>query len=357
MMKNSKNGSYGYYCDPELEELIRKKDAELKEQARKNAKHLAAKNLPASSRDRLPPYIGDLNAGYGALSAFVNQRILPATHPVEGKLEIDKAKEKDKEFDLEIQKKEEKNRNAEYELAGFDPATLIKRILLALLSTALITLGEIAFNAKAFEITGHNLLFSLLLAVAISVSVYLFAHFVPIQYKRTDSDIKKKVILWGSLALITGVFIAMAVFRSQVLARNHINVNPFFFVIINVFLFVVSALVSYYLMPGWDEISRNARQFRIYNGIRKGNQEIIRLKKSRGEHKDAAIERAKFHIRVPHYAENLLERIRKLYREAVELFKQVNLINRSDSGVPDCFYEEPPELDVNYYDFSSANSK
>ncbi|MCI0618220.1 hypothetical protein L0244_35025, partial [bacterium] len=94
---------------PEIENIILKKDIELKELARKNARHFAKRNLPAPSGDFLLPYIGEIKTGHEQLVARVNQMLQPQTHFPEASMDNDLFKEKDMHIDSEIKAKEDQN--------------------------------------------------------------------------------------------------------------------------------------------------------------------------------------------------------------------------------------------------------
>ena len=68
-MKNAIQPVITNYHNNELEKLISKKDSDLKALARKQGKNFADRKLPASSGDRLQPYIGEIKSGYEELCA------------------------------------------------------------------------------------------------------------------------------------------------------------------------------------------------------------------------------------------------------------------------------------------------
>jgi hypothetical protein len=74
-IKFNSKGRYGFH-DPELEEIIRKKDAELKELARKNGKYFGAKNLPAQGDD-YNSYTGDIRGYFTHIDPSVSLQIDP----------------------------------------------------------------------------------------------------------------------------------------------------------------------------------------------------------------------------------------------------------------------------------------
>lgn len=329
----------GRVYDPKLEEIIQNKDTELKELARKNAKHFAKQNLPAPTGDTLPPYTGEIKTGYEKLASEVLHHLQPEANMPEAKMEADHFREKDKNLEAEIKEREGKNRTDEYELGNHHHGNIFKRILLAVSITFIISIGEIIYNTKSFQISGDNMLFALLISTSVSIGVLTFSHMVPLLYKGAKNGFQKRAIVIGSLLLVTILFSVLAIFRSTYLANHDVHINPIYFVIVNLFFFVVSSLISYFTMPTWDEIKENVKHLKVINEINKRKKEIEQLKKEREEIKITVLERTKERLRIVHYANYANERICKMYFETLEVFKTTNLTFRTDRSVPECFSE------------------
>jgi hypothetical protein len=334
------------YYNPMLENIINKRDNELKELARKNARHFAKRNLPASEGDSLLPYIGEIRTGYEQLSARINQILQPQTHFPEASMDNDLFKEKDKHLDAEIRAKEDQSHHDQYELGNYNPGSIPLRLWIAGIATAIIFVGEIIFNAKSFQITGENLLFALIISFSISLGIAVFSHIVAFMYKGARTRVERGLIIGGSLLLVSAVFTVLAVFRSNYLASHDVNVSPGYFVLFNLFFFIVSGLLSFFLLPTWQEIKENLRHVRLHYAMKKRNRELEKLKAEKIAIKDLHTTNNKQRIRLMHHANYSVERIRKMYFECVEVFKGTNLIFRTDKQTPDCFTENVPEPDV-----------
>src|ERR1035437_5196722 len=148
----------GSIYNPDLEEMIQKKNTELKDLAKKNSKHFAKQNLPAKEDESLAPYIEDLKAGYEHLASQAVQFLQPSAHFPEEKMNGDYYRETDKGLHDEIKCLEDLNRHAEYELGDYNPGSILLRIWLTIIATGIINIGEIIFNTKAFQVTGENML-------------------------------------------------------------------------------------------------------------------------------------------------------------------------------------------------------
>lgn len=347
----------GNIYDPALEDLLQKRDAELKVTAEKNSKNFAQRNLPALVGDNLLNYTGEIKAGYEKLATEVFHYLQPEAHFPEAKVDADYFKEKVKNLDTEINEKEAQNQRDENSLKDFAPNSIPTRVLWAFLITFLITIGEIVFNTKAFQVTGENMLFALILSIGVSISVFVLTHITPMLYKAAKTKLQRLTVIVGALLLVTSLFTALAIFRSSYLATHDVHIQPGYFVIINLFFFIVSALLSFFVLPSWSEIKENALQLKLQYVVKKRKKEIEQLKAEREKIMVTIMERTKVRIRIAHYANYAVERIRKMYLETMGMFKTTNLTYRSDNTPPDCFSEDPPSLDIDNFYYSIITDK
>ncbi len=353
-MKKSELALAKVATNPELERLISKKDAELKNLARKNGKHFASKNLPAATGDSLETYVGEFKTGYEQTGSDAHHFLQPGTHLPEGQVEADHAKAKIRQLEDQIFHLEEQNKHDEYELHSIDGKSVWNRLFVAVLFTGIILLGEIVFNAKAFEFSGDNMLFALISSISVSFSVYAFSHVVPIKYRKIETPEKKRIYIFIILAIMTGFFSALAVLRSLLLAQENVSINPVYFVIINLFLFTVSVFLSYYLMPSWEEIKGTFHNIKLHRAKNKRKKEIAALQAQIEEIKKYLKELAQQIIRINYYTEYTDKRIEKMYHESVAIFKNENLRCRTDRKVPDCFNHVTPPANI-HNQFNATN--
>ncbi len=224
----------------------------------------------------------------------------------------------------------------------------------------IIMFGEILFNTKAFEVTGESLLFALFLSISVSFAVSLFSHFVAFLYKAARTAFQRRLIVLSTLAITTGLFTALAIFRSEYLAHHEIHINPFYFVIINLFFFIVSSLLSFFVLPSWTEIKENAIRLKIYRTVLARKKEIERLKKEREKLKEEHSDNLKGRVRTVHYVNYTMDAIRRMYFEAVAIFIGANHACRPDHKTPDCYSEviaQPNIEDVSFYLPPKLNNK
>jgi hypothetical protein len=345
--------------DPAIESTIRKADAALKELAAKNAEHFAKRNLPAPVGDTLAHYTGELKSGYEKIAADVFQHLQPAAHFPEAKIDADFFREKDGSIDKEISEHEHQNQNDEYSLGNFNPGLITSRIRWAVIATLIITFGEIMFNTKALQVIGGSMILALILSISVSFAVFLFSHLVPFLYKAAKNKLQRWLVILISLFLITSLFTALAIFRTAYLASHDVYIKPIYFVVINLFFFVVSSLLSFFVLPTWQEIKQNAHKLKIHLAIGKRKKRIEQLKKEKEVIRQTISERTKHRIRVVHCANYSAERFRKMYQESIAIFKRTNLAYRTDRCTPDCFSqltEEPDITDVSL-NLNASNRK
>jgi hypothetical protein len=347
-MRKAANIQVGSHYNSELDKIIEKKDAELKELARNNATHQAKNNLPdPNARGILSVITEDIKAGYEELISLAYQHQQPAAHLPEAQMDGALAGEQNQKLDSEINKLHDLIRNKERELGKRKTVNLKQRIRNALLFTAIICLGEIVFNTMAFQTMGDNMLFCFLLSTSVTLAIFSLAHFAANQFKNTESRKKKIMVVAGSLLAASAVFIVLANLRSAYMAQNDILTNPVIFFVLNLILFIATALVSYQLMPSKKEIAENREIDKIHETIEKLKKEILVLELEKDDINRALTERNIERSRLAHYVEYTVARIIKKYQEALAIYKSENINTRTDGKIPVCFTEEIPPIKVN----------
>ena len=347
-MKNTATTIVSMGYKNELEKMIDQKDAKLKEMSRNKAKHNAKRNLPEPNKSgQTQIFTGDIKAGYEELISFIYQYNQPEAHLPESQMDGALAKEQIKKLDTEIKKLDDQNKDDERELGNQKPANLKPRIRNALLLTAIIGIGEIVFNTLAFQVIGDNLLFSLILSTSVTVAAFLLAHIAALQYKNAETQKKKYLIIGYSLLIASGVFVVMAYFRSEYMAKNDLSTNPITFFVLNISLFIVTALLSYYLMPSWKEITENQELEDMFEIIEKRKKEIERIEKEKNGINIVLVEKDKQRSRKAYDTEYTVNLIQKKYKEAVAIYKCENIDLRKDGKVPVCFSEKISPIEVN----------
>ncbi len=342
--------------DPVLESMTLTTHEELKTLARKNGEHHAMRNMPGPSETNLEPYTNDLKNGYHRLAAQVFKLLQPDSHFPEARMDIEHMKDKDKRLDDEIKYRQNENQRIQYELGNFNPKVLHARTRMAVLISVIIAIGEIVYNTKAFQIVGENLMFAFVISTAISVAVFAFSHLIPFLLKATRTKLMRRIIILASIGFVIVVFTALAIFRTQYLAAHGLNVSPVYFVVINLFFFVVALLLSYFLLPTWKELKENSDKVKKYKDIERRKKEIITMQKEQEANKLELLERNKARMQINYYSQYVINEVIGMYKESLGIFESSNLLFRTDRCIPACFSSKINDLDIERLKMTFTNS-
>ncbi len=345
-MKTKSLITYSAPLHPELENMIQKKDCELKEIARRNGKHFGKRNLPAAEGDTLASCTGELKTGYEQLGAEMFHHLQPQTNFPHAKMDADFTKAKEKQLDAEIKELADKNLHDEYELQNFQPGSLPLRAIVALGLSLIILSGEVFYNIKAFQLIVENMLSALWLSIGASTGVLIASHAAAFFYKMAKTKLQRWLIIIASLSLMSSVFYIIAVFRTDYLASHNVHINAIYFVIFNLFFFLVISFLSFFILPTWEEVKQQYHLLFLHKTIGKRKGVIKKLLKEKEAIQVEKHITEKERASIIYYANYQVERIRKMYAEAVGIFIGTNRIYRTDGQIPDFFLGSIPELDL-----------
>lgn len=354
-MKKAKIIASGNSADQTLENQIQKKDKQIKELAVKNAMHHAQENRPLPTNDMLEHFTGELRTGYEMEASEIYHYVQPHSYFEEAQIEEISLKEKDDNLALLTQEKLGQIKNLKYANDKKEEGSVTKRIWLAFLITFIINLGEIIYNSKSFQVTGESFLFSLFLSVIVSFSVFIFSHLVPFLYKIAKTTFQRRLLIWGSLALASLVFWVMAILRTDYLADHDVHLSPLIFTLFNLFFFVVSSLVSFFMLPTWAELKEQTNRSKILKEIENLEKEVKQIQIERQRIDEGRQENRKDCHRIKSYYNSLMDRLRKMYFETIELYKATNRTYRKDGIIPDCFSDVLPQPDIKDISFTNFN--
>lgn len=336
--------------DPAIETKIETTHRQQLELVRKNARFLAEKNLPGLTGDKLQNHIGESTAGYETLAAQVLEEIQPATCYPKSKVDAEYFKARCQEIDEGIGELERRNQDDRYQLDGYNPRNTRNRFLLTIFLTGVIFIGEAFFNTKAMLITGDNLLFALILSICFSFAIFLFSHASTLLYRNAKTPMKRRLVVIISILLVTGIFTALAVFRSRYLAAHDISVAPKYFVIINLFCFIVSTLISFFILPTWEELKESALKHGTLRRIKRRKRTIKILAQEKTGIMEKITQLTNDRISITYLAKYSLNKIQKMHREAIAIFKSTNLCFRKDGKTPNCFSDHIDDIEVDIND-------
>lgn len=341
----------------EIENMLDSAHAEIKPMAYSNGKSKGMKEppLPLAKGDKLIHHIADVKARYEQLGLKLLNWVLPEARQIEGRMHRDWAELHNQRLLDKINEVQKQILSLDDELRSYDPSHIASRIMKANLACSVLFVGEVVLNTQAFQVTGDNLLSSLTLSASVSAAICMGAHFAGRKYKDAKSITEKRIILIGSAIGITIVSGVIASLRSIFLQKIGMDVNPIYFTIFNVVFFVIAAIATWYLYPSKEEIKQNRELLQKYSRVQKLKAEKEKLENEQIEHEKATQEILQQNIRAVLAAEYAVERVRKLYTEAIGTFIGGNLLCRKD--IPECVGDPIPELDIPHIAFKEIIKK
>jgi hypothetical protein len=340
----------------DVENMIETQHAKIKAVAYNDGKYNGMKEpaLPLTNGEKLTNYIS-FKSTYEHLALKVLQILQPASQFAEGKIDSDLAYNQNKRLTDEVEKLQKQTNILKRELGQYDPSDIASRIKKTNLTSVGLFIGEVALNTQAFQVTGENLLSSLILSASVSLAVCLGAHFAGRKYKDARTKLEKRLIVILSAIGIVAVSSVIASLRTIFLQKIGVDINPLYFTIFNIVFFIIAALTTWYLYPTNEEIEENKDHLKKYTLILKLEKEKKQKEIEMQEHEKTSKEKLKEHLRTIMYAEYAIERIKILYKESVDIWKGANRLGRKDN--PDYLNDEIPSLDIPNINFKLIINK
>lgn len=331
--------------DSRIEKLIQKRHGELMQLAIKNGEFFGRQNKP-QLHGSITSCTSELKYGFERLWTDITVMLLPDAQLPQAKIDAAHIGSRKDTIISRINDIRHENDNARYKAGDENFKLISKRKRQALLLTTIIVIGETIYNAKALQIFGDSKLLSLLLAVSISIAISAFAHFTILLFKEVQPKLYKWTVIITSILISLVVFIVLGEYRSQYLAKHDIKICPLYFIVFNMFFYLLSGAISYFFLPNWSELKQNFKLQHQLQEIKKRESEKMKLEKELLTVADTAYEESTNLNHVIHLAKNLGERIRKMYKECLAAFVRSNIAHRND-GTPDAFNQEPEDININ----------
>jgi hypothetical protein len=309
----------------EIANMMEFESSRIKQNAYTKGKTGAMKDVPQpfAKSDKLIHHTGDIKADCEQVALKLLHKIMPSAHVNEGRIDTGHAEMHNTRLMDEINKVKNQINILRHELGDFDPRGLASRIWVANFVCGVLFVGEVALNTQAFQITGDNLLFSLIISGSVSLAVCLGAHVAGRKYKDAKTKAERRVIIIVSAIGITVVSGVIAVLRSIYFQRIGLDVNPLYFTIFNIVFFLIAAIATWYIHPTKQEVEQNREQLQKLKRINKLETDYKQQLSEQREHEEKTKEGLKQNLRAILQAEYCIQRVRKLHKEAVEIFKYV----------------------------------
>lgn len=348
MKKISKIYKVQKYINNDAEHFFKGKQKEIPEHAQKVAKTFGERDQPQSMGDDILPYIGEIKTQCESMIPYLDDKVQIQSHIPEFNSERNKVMEEEYRIKAENERLNQLNQNLRTDINNLNIEDINTKINIVLIISFFLFLSESTFNTIAFQAFGDNLLFSMLLAIPITLTIIVLAHIFGTQVRKIINIKTKRMVIISVLLLMLPVFYILGQMRSVVLEKEGASsIGTTAFIIFNYFFFIATAIVAGKYWPTSDqrkryveykrlkaELAKNGKQIRINNDhITKLNHELNK--------KAAAINLILF------YRENKVDEVIKLYNNAISIFIKTNLLYRGDRKIPDCFNKPIPELNIN----------
>jgi hypothetical protein len=331
-----------------VEKMMAEGIAEMNDYAKNLGTNLAEKLLPEARGGKTISVIGGIKAKAEKLCISVCKELQSAVHFPEvntDKLNIAAETKRAQEVINELKFK---NNNTETEQKKLNVHNIYQNVREIRIKSFLLFAAEAFFASLSFQFFGESLLFSILIAIPFTMAVSEYSHLVADQYKKYLNPLKRRIFLLLATLFASMVFFGLSYFRSQALGYKGFSIGTIFFVMINLFIFLVSAFLHYKYSPSKEETLKFHAHKKLKEEIGEREAKMSQITEHINELDNKLNEKAKLAIQVDHYARNCMEEIKTAYREAVETFKNTNIMLRRDNLIPESFSEPIPEPQINY---------
>ncbi len=308
-------------------------------------------NHPKPEGDKLSLYIGPIKAKCERLAAVVNRRYSPHSLALEAKTDADHYRDKDKRLDGQLKECSNALRHEELDLQNYVPGGVPIKLWGILLATLMLGFFDYAILTTSMQVIGDNLVTTQRLALGLAFGIFLASHLAPMFYKHVEKKWQKRLVFWGTIAVMLTVFTGLALFRVAYMKIQGVEVNPLWFVVINFFFFALGAILSFFFMPTPEEIREYLRHIASLAKITKLKSEIRKLNNEKKAIRSFIHKKTLSRIKTGNDAGYSVADIRRIYFEAIEEFKLANISYRTDGQIPSCFYSKPEEPDMDEFTF------
>lgn len=323
--------------------------------AYEKGRHWGLQDMPSMNEDNIAPYLIDIKAKCEQVALKVLQKLKPALHLPQGRLDADWADMHHKRLGGEIKEMDKHISLHRHEIGSYNPSEIRSRMIKANLVAFGVFIAEVVQNSQAFQVFGDNLLYCILLASSVSLAVSFGAHFAGRQYKDAKTKFKRRMVVVISFISMLVLSSVIASMRSLFLKKIGVDIDPMNFTIFNMVFFLIAALASWYLFPTKAELDQNRDYLHKHKAMLELEKKKRQKVKEQVEHEKSSKEIVHGHLDATMEAEYAIERIKSVYAEAIAIFINANMLCRKE--IPRCFSIAPPPLDIPHITFHSTINK
>ncbi|MGE0637680.1 MAG: hypothetical protein AB7P01_14640 [Bacteroidia bacterium] len=311
-----------------LETEIEQEHQVIHEEALKKSRFFAQENRPAP-KEAINSYVRPIIEGYSLLTNKVKMGLSKLILEIENELSICKTSIAQLSGQKATLVKEINLKRSALEKYV---TTYPWRVLpLVLLFAAIMLVSEVLFNALAFQVFGNSLLFSILIALGITLAVVVVFHLFQKSLTLAKTLLHRILIVIFWVCIITLFFYFLGVFRNSFFESNENNneVPLLGFIIINWILLIATGYILG-KCPQWADVMNKYEELKGKRKIRKLTKSLSALdaELNKRETTQKALERDRDHI--PSLQEELSNWISSMTRKTLSDFVMENVANRTD---------------------------
>lgn len=335
------------YQNKEVEANFRPKEKEVLILAQKTGKTFGERGLPEPKGDNISSYIGEIKSNCESMIAYMDEQVQAHSHLPEFNTDRKNVQIEEAKINEENLKLNNILGNLKNDIENIDVENIDTKIKIVLIVSTLLCISESTFNTIAFEAFGDNLLFAIALAVPITILILFISHVFGTQVRKILNPLTRKITIAGVLLAMIPIFYVLGTMRTVVLEKEGTTgIGTFTFLIINYFFFIATAVISYKYWPTKEEHQKYEEYKKLKAEYNKKEKELINNKKHI-TNLNAELNKKAIHINhISYFREYHIDKVIKLYNNAISIFIKNNMLYRSDRKNPDCFTEPFPELNI-----------
>lgn len=334
------------------DKLIDKEHNEIKSLMYNNGMHDGLKSPPEppAQGGQLSHYTG-IKSRYEGMVIKLLQRTQPIVRIAEGKIEKEQADNRIRVFSDTIDKIKKQIEILKRELKGFDSRFLTKLMQRTVIIGVLLCISEMMVNNKAFQILGDNKIMTYVLSFSVSFAVTMGAHYAGRTYKDAKSKRERTIILIITSIGLLIISSMIAYLRHEYLATKGIAISSLPFIGFNILFFLIGAIVTYYHYPSKELIYEHRDNLQKHKEIVQLEKQKAKVEAEKQEFQRITNDKYKEYVSTLMYAMYAIERIKMLYREAVEEYIRANRMSRKEPC--ECHNDPIPPLEIPNINFQS----
>jgi hypothetical protein len=333
------------YINNDVEHFFKAKEKEIMDLAQKLGKIFGERDQPEPKGDEITPYIGEVKTQCESMIPYLDDKVQAQSHIPEYNSERQKLMVEEIRINEENTSLLQRNNNLKTDISNLNIQDLNVAVNIVLLISFFLFLSESTFNTIAFQAFGDNLLFALLLAIPITLTIIVLAHIFGTQVRKITNIRTKRIVIISVLLLMLPVFYILGQMRSVVLEKEGAtSIGITAFVIFNYFFFVATAIVANKYWPTSEQRKRYTEYIRLKAELTKNEKQIRANNEHISKLNHELNQKATQVNLILFYREMKVDEVIKLYNKAISTFIKTNMIYRGDRKIPDCFNNIYPEL-------------